>query len=304
MFVAASVEPKPLAAPLPGGQTGATVRLHPLLAGEMRAPPGLLEAPSGPLKQPRGLGLGRSRSDWIWLPIPAFLIEHPAAGPMLVDTGFHPSVALDPKRNFGRLGAAINTFRMTPEQGLHHQLRARGIDPMDVGVVLMTHLHSDHASGVSEFPNATFVVDEREWEAATRPRGVLRGYHVPQFDYGFDWRSIDYEARDIDSFATFGGGSVDVFGDGSVRLVSTPGHTAGHQSVLLRLSGREALLTGDASYLERGLREDVRPLLMDDEHHYWRSLKEIRRYLEQAPGALVITGHDTEAWPRLEPVYE
>jgi len=298
-----TAETRPAQLPLPGGQQGATVRLHPLLSGEMRSPPGLLERPDGPLAIPRVFGSVRSRDNWVWLPIPAFLIEHPAAGPVLVDTGLHPSIAIDPKQNFGRAGALINEFRMEPEQALHAQLRARGVDPADVRTIVMTHLHNDHASGVSEFPNATFIVDGREWESAIAPRGTVRGYRTQQFDFGFDWRAVDYDGPAIDSYATFGG-SIDLFGDGSVRLLATPGHTEGHQSLLLRLAGREALLTADAAYMLRTIRDRVRPLLMADEHKFWRSLKEIERYVERNPDALVICGHDIEEWPQLQAVYD
>jgi N-acyl homoserine lactone hydrolase len=301
--VSVSVEPRPAQLPLPGGQEGATVRLHPLLSGEMLAPRGLLERPSGPAKLVRGLEIGRSRKDWIWLPIPAFLVEHPGAGPILVDTGLHPSVAIDPRESFGGLAGRLNEFRFEPGQAVAAQLRDRGVAPADVRVVVMTHLHTDHASGVSEFPDATFVLDRREWEGATAPRGTLRGYRTAQFDYGFDWRAVDYESGDIDSFGSFGA-SLDLFGDGSVRLVSTPGHSAGHQSVVLRLRGREALLCADAAYTLRVLREDVVPLVMDDEHRWRRSLREVRRFVESSPELVVIPGHDTDAWPELDAVYE
>jgi glyoxylase-like metal-dependent hydrolase (beta-lactamase superfamily II) len=300
--VSVAVEPKRAELPLGGGQEGATVRVYPLLSGEMRSPPGLIERPRGRLAMLRALELGRSHRDWLWLPIPAFLIEHPGAGPVLVDTGLHPSVAIDATQSFGPL-ARMMGFRMEPVQALPAQLRTRSVDSADVRVVVMTHLHFDHASGVSEFPDATFVLDRREWDAATGRGGMLRGYRTQQFDYGFDWRAIDYEAREIDSFATFGA-AVDLFGDGSVRLLSTPGHTHGHQSVLLRLRGREALLTGDATYTLRGVREDVPPLLAADEHRFWRSLREIRRFVEQSPGVVVIPGHDPDTWPTLDAVYE
>jgi glyoxylase-like metal-dependent hydrolase (beta-lactamase superfamily II) len=298
-----SAQPRPAELPLAGGREGATVRVHPVLTGEMLSPPGLLERPGGPLTTLRGLDFGRAGDSWVWLPIPAFLIEHPGAGAIVVDTGLHPSVALDPVQSFGRLAGRVNRFRMEPEQALAHQLRARGVAPADVGVVVMTHLHTDHASGVSEFPGATFVVDQREWDSATTRRGLTTGYHHPQFDYGFDWRTIDYDAPEVDSFASFGH-SVDLLGDGSVRLVATPGHTLGHQSVVLRLRGGELLLTGDAVYERRGLEADVTPLLMHDEHLFWRSLRDIRRYIAQTPEAVVITGHDRRAWPTLQPAYE
>ena len=293
------MEPKPAELPLPGGREGATVRVHPLLAGEMSSPPGFIHRPSGRFVVPRTLA---SRKDRIWLPVPAFLIEHPGAGPVLVDTGLHPSVEIDPKQSFGRFGAAINTFRMNHDQAIAVQLRARGVEPAQIGVVVMTHLHWDHASGVSEFPDATFVVDGREWEAATRPRGSTRGYVPKQFDYPFDWRAVDYEGPSIDSFETFGA-SIDLFGDGSVRLLSTPGHTVGHQSVLLRLDGREALVCGDAAYTRAAIDGELMPLLMADEHRFRRSLKEIRRFVERTPGLVVFPGHDAETWPRLDSLY-
>jgi glyoxylase-like metal-dependent hydrolase (beta-lactamase superfamily II) len=301
--VSVSTEPRPAQLPLAGGQEGATVRLHPLLTGEMHAPPGLLERPSGPAKLVRGLGVGRRRNDWLWLPVPAFLVEHPGAGPVLIDTGLHPSVALDPSQSFGRVAAAVNEFRMGADQAVAAQLRRRDIDPADVRIVVMTHLHTDHASGVSEFPDATFVLDGREWESAIAPRGLLRGYRTEQFDYGFDWRSVDYGSSDIESFASFGA-SLDLFGDGSVRLLSTPGHSAGHQSVLLRLRGREALVCADSAYTLRAIREDVVPLVMDDEHRWRRSLHEVRRFVQSTPNLVVIPGHDGEAWAQLEEVYE
>jgi glyoxylase-like metal-dependent hydrolase (beta-lactamase superfamily II) len=166
----------------------------------------------------------------------------------------------------------------------------------------MTHLHFDHASAVSEFPKATFVVDRREWAAAIAG-GVRRGYHARQFDHAFDWRTVDYGAESVESFAAFAQ-ALDLFGDGSVRLIATPGHTLGHQSIVLRLQGREFLVLGDAAYTARGLRGEEMPLLTADEHLYRRSLGEVRRYLEQTPGALVIPSHDWELWPKLKDVYE
>ena len=219
-----------------------------------------------------------------------------------MDTGLHPSVAIDPSKSFGRIGRLVNRVRMTPDQALHPQLRARGVEPRDVRVIVMTHLHLDHASGVSEFPDATFVVDGREWEAATAPRGLPRGYYHSHFDHAFDWRTLDYGAAEVDSFATFGQ-AIDLFGDGSVRVLSTPGHSFGHQSVLLRLGDREALLAGDAAYSRRTIEEDLTPLFLADEHRFRRSLGEVRRFAEQTPGALVIPGHDPETWPDLEDTY-
>jgi N-acyl homoserine lactone hydrolase len=296
-----SVETRPAQLPLPGGQAGATVRVHPLLCGEMHTPPRYLDKPKGPFALPRAIGL--RRNDWVWIPVPAFLIEHPGVGPILVDTGFHPSVAFDPRQSFGTIGNMMFTVRMRPEQALHAQLRDRGFEPDDVRVVVMTHMHFDHTSGVSEFAHPTYVVNAHEWESAIGPRGQLRGYRTQMFDYGFDWRTVDFERPEVDSFATFGQ-AIDLFGDGSLRLLSTPGHSDGHMSVLARLSGGELLITGDAAYERRAIEESIEPLILADRHLYFRSLKEIGRYIEQTPGAIVIPGHDREVWPTLRASYE
>jgi glyoxylase-like metal-dependent hydrolase (beta-lactamase superfamily II) len=205
--------------------------VHPLKTAEMPAPPAFFNRPPGPLWQLRAL-MTRER---IWLPIPAFLVEHPGAGPFLVDAGMHPEAIHDRAGHMGRPNSLIFRLRMSEEQAVPAQLRERGIDPAAIGLVVMTHLHHDHVSGVTQFPKATFVVDEREWMAAASGN-FTGGYHRPQIDHPFDWRTVDLDR-----------GDVDLFGDGSVRMVPTRGHSAGHTSIVLRLSGgRELMLVGDA----------------------------------------------------------
>jgi glyoxylase-like metal-dependent hydrolase (beta-lactamase superfamily II) len=269
----------------------------------MLAAPGLLYGARGRLAPLRAIGVGVARERLVELPVQAFLVEHPGAGPLLIDTGLHPAVAVDPKRALGRLGGlAFKELRMDTAQAVPTQLRERGLDPGAVRTVVLTHLHSDHASGISQFPEATFLVSAAEWAAASEGRST-DGYLKRQFDHAFDYRTLDFERADADSFASFGG-ALDVFGDGSVRIVFTPGHTHGHCSVVLRLGTREALVAGDAIYTERTLAESVLPYRMADEHRFRRSLREIQLYVEQTPDALVIPGHDMPAWRRLDAVYE
>ncbi len=298
-----ATECKPAALPLPGGQPGATVRIHPLLTGEMHAPPAWIDCPRGPLARLRILAqFVGPRGGWDWLPIPAFLVEHPAVGPILIDTGLHPSCVNDVSGNMGWPGRFIYRVRMDHDQALRVQLPTLGFQPHHVRVVIMTHLHIDHASAVSEFPQATFVVNKREWAAATEG-GTREGYHARQFDHAFDWRSLDYDNDPVTSFSGFAQ-SLDLFGDGSVRVVSTPGHTLGHQSVVLRTAADEVLVMGDAAYTLRELRTEAVSILAADRHLHERSLKEIRRYLDQTAGAVPIPGHDPDFWPTLSEVYE
>ncbi|MGH2845252.1 MAG: N-acyl homoserine lactonase family protein [Thermoleophilaceae bacterium] len=328
--MATAAEPRPAELPLPGGRPGAAVRLHPLLAGRAVAPPAYLLREPGRLAGIRALGLGVSRDDWVPIPIVAFLLEHPGAGQLLIDTGLHPSVAVSPAENFGRVGArAFRDLQMEAAQALPAQLRERGIDPARVGTVVMTHLHVDHASGISQLPEATFVVSRAEWEAATS-QGQLHGYMTRQFDHAFDYRLLDVEGDTIrshpaepgargdtirshpaepgargqapQSFSGFAR-SFDLFGDGSVRAVYTPGHTLGHMSVVVRTAGGEVLVAGDAVYSRRALDESHLPHRTEDEHLYRRSLREMQQYLRETPDAVVIPGHDWEEWQKLEAAY-
>jgi N-acyl homoserine lactone hydrolase len=298
-----ATEPKAAQLPLPGGRSDATVRVHPILTGEMHAPRVFSDRPDGVLGAPKiALQALGPRRGWDWLPIPAFLVEHPGAGAILVDTGLHPGCATDLAGNMGRLGKFIYEVRMDHDQALRFQLPARGVQTADVKIVIMTHMHIDHASAVSEFPEATFVLDRQEWDAAAAG-GILDGYHPRQFDHAFEWRALNYRADPVESFSGFAR-ALDLFGDGSVRVVSTPGHSAGHQSVVLRTREREILVVADAAFTERALRGDAMPLRIHDEHLYLRSLGEIGRYLEQTPGALAIPGHDPAFWPTLSDLYE
>jgi N-acyl homoserine lactone hydrolase len=262
-------------------------------------PKDALFARGGRLARLHSLGF---RSERIEIPVPAYIVEHPGAGLMLVDTGLHASVAVDPKKNMGAVLGRLFGGELEAADAMPGQLRARGLDPADVKLVVMTHLHFDHASGVAQFPGATFVVTKREWTAATEEKGVTGGYVRRQFDHAFDWRTVDFDADEVNSFAGFAR-SLDLFGDGSVRLAYTPGHTLGHMSVVLRTREGEFLVTGDAAYTTRTLSESVMPYGPHDEHEFRRSLREVQRYIEQTPGATVSVGHDLEAFRSLKPVY-
>ena len=297
-MAATAAEPQPAKLPLPGGSKGVAVQLHPLTCARMHCAPAFLDRPEGRLASRKVLVARTAEDDLVDIPVVAFLVRHPSAGDVLVDTGFHPSVAVEPKGALGKWGGLLlKDIRMATEDSVPAQLRALGAEPSEIGTVVMTHLHFDHAGAISEFPAATFIVDSREWSAAAQ--GSERdGYVRRQFDHGFDWRLVDFDGPAADSFATFGR-SVDLFGDGSVRLVSTPGHSAGHLSVVLRLREREALLCGDAAYTESAIANDTVPYVVHDEHFYLRSLREIQLYLEQTPDALVVPGHELAVMRRL-----
>ena len=300
--MATAAEAQPVELPLPGGREGARVKLHPLLTGRMIGPEPWFLREEGRLAWRRAFGLGIKKEDWLDVPVPAFLVEHPGVGPILIDTGFHPSVAAKPTANLGRLSQfTFKGIQMTADQAASAQLRERGIQPSDVKVVLMTHLHVDHASAISEYPDSTFLLSSAEWAAATE-HGQFHGYVKRQFDHGFEYRLLDFEGPDTESFSGFAR-SFDVFGDGSVRAVYTPGHTLGHMSIVLRTARGEILIAADAIYMRRTLDDTHLPYRIADEHLFRRSLREIRQYATETPEALIVPGHDWEAWQELDEVY-
>src|SRR4051794_9319712 len=245
------ISAKSLTGSLSGGSPGAHVTMRPLSTGEMAAPRGWgTDDPKAPRENR-------------WSPCPIFLLEHPTAGHILIDTGLPAAAAHDPKAAFGRAAAAVIRVRVDPSQPLPARPRELDLKASDIHTVVLTHLHIDHAGSIADLPGATFVLTAPEWESANAPRAILRGYYRRQFNYGFDFRLVDYDAASTRSFASFGR-SFDLFGDGTVRLVSTPGHTVGHQSVVVRLRDREALICGDAAYTRETIEKTLLPKKIQD----------------------------------------
>lgn len=247
--MAVHVEPQPLRSPLPGGSAGARVAVEPMVAGHVDFPRAAMVDQGGSFKTLRLARAISSSKAAESVPVPAFLIHHPSAGPVLVDTGLHPSIASGGSENFGGLANRFGRPSLEPDEDVPSQLRAKGIEPRQIPTVVMTHLHLDHASAISAFPDSAFVVSAAEWQdAAHGSKPSMNGYRRPQFDLAFDYRAVDFDGEEIGSYATFGR-TFDLFGDGSVRLAFTPGHSAGHCSVICRLGSTDFVIGGDAVYM-------------------------------------------------------
>jgi glyoxylase-like metal-dependent hydrolase (beta-lactamase superfamily II) len=250
----------------------------------------------------RALGLRGSKDEWADVPVPSYLVRHPSAGAILVDTGLHPSVATDPRHNMGRRGAGY--FSLEPGSDVPSQLRRKGLDAGEIEYVLLTHLHLDHASAISEFPESTFVLSAQEWEAANSARiPLLAGYRPAHWNHAFDYATVDFESDLVSSYGPLGR-TFDLFGDGSIRLAFTPGHTHGHMSVILRLPRRDFVICSDVSYTWRQLAGGPEPFMVADRHSWQRSRREAWAYHEAYPYAIVLPGHDQAMWEKLDERYE
>lgn len=220
-------------------------------------------------------GEGRVR-----LPIPAYLVEHPK-GRLLFDTGMHPDCQHDPAGRLGPRLIQLFAFDYHPGEDIAARLQSVGRDPAKIELVVNSHFHFDHVGGNALLPNATMVVQRKEWEAGTDPDIAARhGYDRRDFDLGHKLRLVD--------------GEYDVFGDGSVVCLPTYGHTPGHQSLKLRLASGEFVLAADSCYFCRTLRERRLPRFVHDREMMLVSLDRLARL--EAAGARIFFGHDGEFW--------
>jgi N-acyl homoserine lactone hydrolase len=212
------------------------------------------------------------------LPIPSYLIVHPN-GTAVFDTGLHRDLQKNSDR-LGPLGKVFDVF-FRPGEELGARLRAFEVDPARVDYVINSHLHFDHVGGNQDLPNAKLVVQRLEWEAAANPELIRKnGYNRKDFDLGHKLLLVD--------------GEHDLFGDGSVTLIPTYGHTAGHQSLRIRSDRGESVMTADSCYMRKTLEEMVLPPFA---HSYDAMREVINRFraMERA-GARLIFGHDPAQW--------
>ena len=268
-----------------------TVDVEAVVAGTVPMPRAYAIRPPGPRLKHLPSVL-RPGSDVIEAPFLWYLVRHPEQGVVLIDTGVPRDVSYP-----GFLGLLFGKLRPA-DQPFDEQLRSRDVDPADVRLVLMTHLHADHTAGMPMLPNAEFVIGRREWAAVTESKPMRNGSvgdHLPPADRV---RPLDV-ATDGEPHGPFAR-THDLFGDGSVRLVATPGHSPGHLSVLLdRGEGGKVLVVGDAAYTLESIRTQTLPLFTADEKRYRESLAQIAAYATTEPDATIVPTHDPDAWRAL-----
>jgi N-acyl homoserine lactone hydrolase len=212
------------------------------------------------------------------VPVPAFLVVH-RRGRLLFDTGVHCAAIADPVGRLGETRASRFGMRSQPGDEVVSQLGLLGLRPDDVTWVANSHLHFDHCGGNELLGDVPILVQRAEWEAAHAERPS--GYLSADFDTGQDVRLVD--------------GEHDVFGDGTVVCIPTPGHTAGHQSLRVRTTDREVVLTADACYFRETLTTSRLPPFAHDHAEQLKSLDILRAF--EAAGAHLVFGHDASQIP-------
>jgi glyoxylase-like metal-dependent hydrolase (beta-lactamase superfamily II) len=204
-------------------------------------------------------------------PVRCYLIEHPK-GLLLWDAGLPEGSPENPP--------PAGTFPKGILQPLVPWLAGLGITPADIAYAGFSHLHNDHAGNANHFAGATVVASAREWAHAFGP------------DPGPVYRPQDYAAL-RDSRAILVDGTHDLFGDGAVVIHAAPGHTPGHQILLLTVPAEERplLLVGDAFYAPEDRTHRRVPEWNWDKPASFRSLDRIDQ-LAAETGARLLVHHD------------
>jgi N-acyl homoserine lactone hydrolase len=175
-----------------------------------------------------------------------YLIRH-GKTLMLWDTGLGTEL-------IGHPGVYPNGSRVELQESLVAQLARIGVRPDQIDLVALSHKHGDHISQAGDFPKATLLIGEEDWAALTTlpPAPHLEPERLRPWIGGLSPKHIV-------------AGDYDVFGDGSVVMLATPGHTAGHHALLVRLRHAGAiLLTGDLYSSDAQYRTKALPLHNED----------------------------------------
>ena len=199
-----------------------------------------------------------------------YLIKH-SSGWMLWDTGVTDAIAAMPD---GQAPTDPKATHWRRPKTLASQLDALGVKPSDVKYLAISHTHPDHIGNVELFPTATLLVQKQEYEWPT-PLGV--GRFKPE-----------HPVQKLE-------GDHDVFGDGSVFIISTPGHTPGHQSLLVKLPKTGAvMLSGDAVHFKDNWDNRRVPAINFDKDKTAASLQRIADMLAKEKAQLWINHDKTQ----------
>jgi glyoxylase-like metal-dependent hydrolase (beta-lactamase superfamily II) len=225
------------------------------------------------------------RGEMVYNPYFVYVVKHPD-GVVLFDSGAHPELGTDA---VARMGSAAEDFvvKLAAEDAIEPVLDRIGMVPGDVDLLIQSHLHFDHAGGLHAFPDTPVMVQRTELEFAEDPPADQRDIYVADdFATVIEWRLLD--------------GDEDVFGDGRLTVIATPGHTKGHQSLLVRLDdGRHVFLLADAAYLLEKMRDRRPPGVLWEERAMLETWDRVEA-LEREHDAFLIATHDLDYQERIK----
>jgi len=233
----------------------------------------------------------------IEIPIGFFVIKHPK-GNVLFDTGNNDKVISD-AGYWGRL-AEIFQPKMTQEHAMDAQLAKIGLTTKDIKYVVVSHMHLDHGGNVGRFPNSTIVIQEDELSFAMFPDEPFAAAYIPD-DVAVLRSGVGTSKPNAMDMLRIKG-DLDLFGDGSVVIHRSRGHTKGTQMLVVRLPKTgTVVLTSDAAYFRDNVEKNLIPnvVLAYDPVGIVKGYDWIRRMIA-TENASYFTSHDPDAWKALK----
>ncbi len=241
----------------------------------------------------------------IEFPSSVAVIPHPDGGVALFDTGyaprFHAATAAWPYR----LYAALLPVTCTDADSAVSQLRERGVEPGQVRLIVLSHLHGDHVAGLRDFAEARIVIGDEALPDGWRDRAAwtnTRHGFVPAL-LPDDIEERLLPLRELTVRPSGLGGRLrngyDLFGDGAAFVLPLPGHTEGHLGLWLSNEGKDGvLLVGDAAWTERAYTHGELPLpaLRGDRRRYQEVVGELARLHRERPDLAIVPSH---CWPSI-----
>lgn len=229
-----------------------------------------------------------------WLPIYCWVIEHPE-GLIVVDTGI-PANANAPiwyPPHMRLLQRAAPFLIASQQEEIGPQLKRLGFSPDDVRWLVLTHLHQDHDGGMHYFRNAEIMISRTEWKVASGFKGRMGGYQNQRWSW-LTPTLIDFAPDPEGIF----GGRFTLTQRGDVHLVPTPGHSAGHLSLIVDEGTHQVIFAGDTSYTQELLLARTLDGVAIDAAAELDSQERILK-LAQAVPTVYLPSHDPDAERRL-----
>ena len=267
----------------------------------------LLEA--GSLVHPEHVILRTGRLRPMRFPALFALIEHPAAGVVLFDTGHSQHFVRATRRLPERLYTLLAPLTLGAGDGAVDQLRDRGLSAADVRHVVVSHFHADHVAGLKDFPRATFHYLGAAWSAVRGLTGMAALWRA----YLPDVIPSDFEARSrlvegcpevaLPPECTPFLRGYDLFGDGALCGVPLPGHATGQLGLMVRTRSGPHLLVADACWTSQSYRAQILPhplarLVFADGAVYADTLARLGELHRRAPSVPILPSHCAEVAAR------